>query len=308
MPGRGWWRGLVELLPLVAAMAGCFVLMGAGSGGIRAGQEGEGEEVVVEGVETIEVLNWNTYHLFDHKAKLEEATEWLAEEGPDVLALQEMLHIDEEGLGKLARKWGHGHAVMHKEHGYPVALTSREEIEVVARVVKGFHHGYLHARTMGIEVFVVHFWPSKAHEAVEVAELAAAAVKEGRDVLVVGDFNAFMRRDEEYLRGRGLGREVDGEEVFDWRITDAFAERGFVDLVAVHSPKAAYSFGAPALIPRWAKDMDQVRARRQRIDFVLASPGLAKRVTAAGIDTDDEREGLYSDHYPVRCTLRMSGD
>ena len=24
--------------------------------------------------ETLEVINWNTYHLFDHKAKLEEAT------------------------------------------------------------------------------------------------------------------------------------------------------------------------------------------------------------------------------------------
>ncbi len=64
---------------------------------------------------TVDVINWNTYHLFDHRAKLEEATTWLSEEGPDLLALQEVLHCDEAGLGELALAWGHGHAVMHKE-------------------------------------------------------------------------------------------------------------------------------------------------------------------------------------------------
>lgn len=32
---------------------------------------------------TIHVINWNTYHLFDHRAKIEPATQWLAEQAPD---------------------------------------------------------------------------------------------------------------------------------------------------------------------------------------------------------------------------------
>ena len=79
--------------------------------------------------ETIEVINWNTWHLFDHRAKLEEATTWIVEEGPDLVALQEVLHCDEARLNELARSWGHEHAVMHKEQGYPVALTSSAPID-----------------------------------------------------------------------------------------------------------------------------------------------------------------------------------
>ena len=253
---------------------------------------------------TVEVINWNTYHLFDHKAKLEEATTWLAEEAPDLLALQEVLHIDEAGLSELALTWGHEHAVMHKERGYPVALTSTAPIEVVERRVKGFHHGYLHARTHGIDVFVVHFWPTKVGESTQVAELAAALVREGRPVLVVGDFNGKIRCDEPYLLERGFGEERDGEMYFDYRLTDAFLERGFVELVSEHSPDDLYTFGAPALIPRWANTMEEVRERRRRIDFIFASPELAADSLGAHVNTDDEREGKYSDHYPVFCTLK----
>jgi len=269
-----------------------FVLLGAGCQGPGA---------------TVEVINWNTYHLFDHRAKLEEATAWLTEQRPGMVALQEVLHLDEAGLRELALGWGHEHAVMHKERGYPVALTSSAPIEVVERRVKGFHHGYLHARTHGIDVFVVHFWPTKVGEAEQVAATAAGLLREGRPVLVVGDFNGKIRFDEPYLRRHGFGEERDGETVFDYRLTDAFLNRGFVELVSEHSPQDLYTFGAPALIPRWAKTMEEVRARRRRIDFVFASSDLAAGCLSAHVDTNDDRVGKYSDHYPLLCTLRAPG-
>ena len=252
---------------------------------------------------TIEVLNWNTYHFFDHRAKLDEAKTWIVEEGPDLVALQEVLHCDEPALADLALEWGHEHAVMHKEKGYPVALTSSAPIEVLERRVEGLHHGFLHARTHGIDVFVVHFWPTKPAEAVAVAELAKAVVEAGRPVLVLGDFNGKIRFDEPYLREHGFGEEEDGELVFDYRITDAFLDRGFVELVSEHRPDDLYTFGSPALIPRWAETMADVEARRRRIDFVFASPDLAKGCRSARVDVDDARVGLYSDHYPILCTL-----
>ena len=256
---------------------------------------------------TVEVINWNTYHLFDHRAQLEGATTWLAEKGPELLALQEVLHLDEAGLKELARAWGHEHAVMHKERRYPVAMTRSAPIEVVERRVKGFHHGYLHARTHGIDVFVVHFWPTKVGEAVQVAETAAALVTEGRRVLVLGDFNGKIRVDEPYLLDHGFGEQRDGETFFDYRLTDAFLDRGFVELVTVHSPEDLYTFGAPALIPRWADTMEEVRERRRRIDFLFASADLAASCSDAHVNTDDERVGKYSDHYPLLCTLRTQG-
>jgi len=254
---------------------------------------------------TVKVVNWNTYHLFDHKAKVEQATAWLAGQAPDFVALQEVLHIKEAGLGELAKSWGHDHAVMHKESGYPVALTSSQPIEVVARVTKGHHHGYLHAHTHGLEVFVVHFWPTRPHEAESVSTQAAALVEAGRSVVVMGDFNGKIRFDEAYLLEHGFGKRENGTVDMDYRLTDAFLEKGFVELVSLHSPKDLYTFGAPALIPRWAKTLEEVESRRRRIDFIFASPDLAAVSKSAHVDADDSTVGLYSDHYPVLCALQV---
>ncbi len=252
---------------------------------------------------TLEVINWNTYHLFDHKAKIEQATAWLAEQAPDLVALQEVLHIKEAGLEELARSWGHDHAVMHKESGYPVALTSSQPIEVVARVTKGHHHGYLHARTHGLDVFVIHFWPTQLHEAEAVSKQASALVQAGRPVVVMGDFNGKIRFDEAYLLEHGFGERKNGTVDMNYGLTDAFLDKGFVELVSLHSPEDLYTFGAPALIPRWAKTLEDVESRRRRIDFIFTSPDLAAASKSAQVNTDDSTVGLYSDHYPVLCTF-----
>jgi len=248
----------------------------------------------------VELVNWNTYHLFDHQQHREEAAAWLGERQPAVVALQEVLHVDEEGLAELAAGWGHEHAVMHKESGYPVALTSSATIEVLERLVEGFHHGYLHARTHDLDVFVVHFWPGEVQQAEHVASRASALVEEGRAVLVVGDFNAEIRHDEAYLREHGhLGELVGDERVFDFRITDTFLDAGFVDVTHRCAPEATYTFGSPALIPRWREDMQDVHRVRRRIDFVFADPATAQRARSAGVVSDDSTVGQWSDHYPV---------
>jgi len=252
----------------------------------------------------IEVINWNTYHLFDHQKHKQAAAQWLAEQAPTIAICQEMLYLDEPRWQELARSFGHDHAVLHKEKGYPVALSSTAPITVVERRVEGFHHGYLHAQTHGFEIFVVHFWPGKVHEAVHVARLAKDLADSGRSVLVVGDFNAEIRHDEDYLQAHDhLGTVKDGVRSFDYRITDAFLDAGFVDVTHEHSPQAHYTFGSPALIPRWRKDMAAVHTARRRIDYILTDPQTAERVLAADVFTDDASVGLWSDHYPVRATI-----
>ncbi|MCK5942313.1 MAG: endonuclease/exonuclease/phosphatase family protein [Planctomycetes bacterium] len=250
------------------------------------------------------VLNWNTYHLFAHGRHVAAATDFLRETAPDLVALQEVRSCDHARLAELAAGWGHPFVAMHKESGFPVALTSSAPIEVVERRVDGFHHGYLHARTHGFDVLVVHFWPGKVHEAEHVAERAQRLRDDGRPVLVVGDFNAEIRLDDDYLRAHGrLGEVVDGERRFDYRITDAFLARGFVDLTHRHRPDAHYTFGSPALIPKWRADMDDVRATRRRIDFVFADAATAATSRDARVITDDDTVGRWSDHYPVWVTL-----
>lgn len=249
---------------------------------------------------SLKLVNWNTYHLFDHQAHTEAATAWLTAEQPTIVALQEVLHIDSTGLAKLAARWNHPYSVMHKENGYPVALTSNAPIEVIERRVEGFHHGYLHARTHGFDIFVIHFWPGKLHEPEHIATLAGDLVAKGKSVLVIGDFNGEIRHDQEYLTEQDqLGEVIDGVRTFDYRITDIFLEDNFVDLTHVHAPDDKYTFGSPALIPRWREGMEDVVATRRRIDFIFADSRTAKRAVSAQVVTDDSSVGQWSDHYPV---------
>ena len=254
----------------------------------------------------IELINWNTYHLFDHQKHEEQATDWLKQRRPSIVALQEVLHVNARELSTLSQTWGHPYAVMHKESGYPVALTSSAPITVVERRTTGFHHGYLHAQTHGYHVFVVHFWPDKVHEAEHVAQLARRLLEAGKPVLIVGDFNAEIRHDEAYLQQHGhQGKVVDGQRVFDYRITDAFLNSGFVDVVHQQDPGAHYTFGSPALIPQWRKDLADVGTSRRRIDYVFADAETAKHIAKAEVITNDRTVGQWSDHYPIQVQLRQ---
>jgi exodeoxyribonuclease III len=252
----------------------------------------------------VHLVNWNTYHLFTYQQHKEAAAQWLADQAVTIAAFQEVLNVNEQQLQQLARTWGHDYAVMNKTTGYPVALTSSAPITVIERRVKGFHHGYLHARTHGFDVLVVHFWPGKVHEADHVAKLAKGLVESGRRVLVVGDFNAEIRHDEDYLQAHGhLGSVKDGVRSFDYRITDAFLEAGFLDVTHAYAPAEQYTFGSPALIPRWRKDMSDVHTTRRRIDYIFADGITAKLVRHTDVFTDDATVGLWSDHYPMRARL-----
>jgi len=287
------WRALCGA---VASVASAALLLGAAllSGCANPGHAPAG----------LRLVNWNTYHLFDHRAHLAPATEWLAQGEFQVAALQELVQTTEEELLRLASAWSHPHAVLHKESGYAVGLTSTAPIEVVERRVEGFHHGFLHARTHGLDLFVVHFWPGKIHEAELVAERAASLARAGGRVLVLGDFNGEIRSDEPWLREQGtLGEVVEGQRVFDFRITDAFLSRGLIDLIHEHDPEARYTFGSPALIPRWSPDMEHVEAKRRRIDFAMASPSVAALARGARVETDDASVGRWSDHYPLLIDL-----
>ena len=133
---------------------------------------------------------------------------------------------------------------------------------------------------------------------------AASLARAGGRVLVLGDFNGEVASDEPWLREQEtLGEVVEGQRVFDFRITDAFLSRGLVDLIHEHDPEARYTFGSPALIPRWSPDMAHVATKRRRIDFAMASPSVAALVRGARVETDDASVGRWSDHYPLLLDL-----
>ena len=84
---------------------------------------------------------------------------WVSEQAPDILAIEETNGFTKETLTALANRWGHSHAEICKETGYPVSLTSKYPIEVISRIRKGVSHGGIHAQIKGINILVLHLYP-----------------------------------------------------------------------------------------------------------------------------------------------------
>jgi len=242
----------------------------------------------------LRVVSWNVLYGFNHGRSVDEGVAWLNDQAPHVLALQELNGFTADKLAATAARYGHGHSALQKESGFAMGLTSTAPIEVLERRVDGFHHGYLHARTHGIEFFVVHFWPGKAHEVEHVLGRARARLAAGARVAILGDFNTHSARDATFLAGKRA--EPRFEEL------GSLEAAGFVDVVHRFDRRALVSCPSPITIPRWSKDLEEVDSKRQRIDFVLLDGELAHRARSATILRSETLDAI-SDHYPVVCEL-----
>jgi len=273
---------------------------------------------ITPSAETIRVMTYNVYYVFDHGKQVELGTEWLREQAPDVLALQELTSISDEHLAELAAGWGHEHSVLLKNSGFSVGLTSHMPIETIERRVEGMHHGYLHARVAGVHYFVVHLSPFLWERRLEEAEILLGQIQPlldaGVDVIVLGDFNAMSAVDraemdaqpEQLQKSRDSDAQHghvqnlrDGE--FDYSVMARFFDAGLVDLnlpflEASQDVRWTFTTGI------WTPKNPVAPSGGSRIDFILGSPNLAPYVNDASIPRIGA-VNLASDHYPVWVEL-----
>lgn len=275
---------------------------------------------LVEPDPPLRVLSYNVYYVFSEGTEVEAGTAWIAQQAPDMVALQELTDVSEERLVELAAGWGHGHSALLKTSGFSVGLTSKTPIEVVARLREGLHHGCLHARVDGIHVFVVHLSPFRWEVRSREAELLLAEIEpllaRGERVLVLGDFNALAPADLSLLEAQPellpKARASDAEHAhvenlrdgaFDLSVMQRFLDAGLRDaaLPFLEEP-GVVRWTIPTGI--WTKDKAEAPEGGRRVDYVLADPQLAAAATFARV----VREGAVnriSDHYPVLVEFRL---
>ena len=245
-----------------------------------------------EVTETFKIVNWNVLYGFNHKKSVKQGANWIKKQAADVVALQELNGHNQVGFKELAAEWRHDHAAILKKGGFPVGLTSNQPIEVIERRVKDFHHGYLHCKTHGIHFFVVHFWPGKYWEADWILDKTAPLIERGEKVIILGDFNGNSRKDEDFLIANATLRKR------DYTFVDKVEAKGFVDIVHKHDPEAKISQPSSITIPRWTKDLKELKLKRYRIDFVFADKSFAEQSYSGTISLGREIETI-SDHYPI---------
>lgn len=133
-------------------------------------------------------------------------------------------------------------------------------------------------------------------------ELRGKAAAEGREVLVVGDWN--IAHAEVDLKNWRTNRKNSGflPEERAW-MSRVFAEGGYVDVQRTLDPEG------PGPYTWWSyrgKAFDNDAG--WRIDYHVASPGLAGRAAQATVERAPTYDARWSDHAPVTVSYNGSTD
>ena len=259
----------------------------------------------------LRVISLNVYVGFHQDEKRHaNALKWVAEQNPDVVALQELNGYTIERLQKDARSWGHSYVQLCEvKTGFHLGLTSRKPIKNVHLITKdGIWHGIIHGETFGVDFFVLHLAPKD--EGFRLAETKIVwreimnIQSDDRPSVLLGDFNSACRFDlvkDVYLQ-HASKEEPKVRKHLGFALMDQYLSEGLVDLV--------HQEGGPATVKQ-ASYPSLLKLNGTpwycRIDFILASSSLAKKCRMARVVKDLET-GQLSDHYPVMADFNWPGN
>ena len=88
--------------------------------------------------ETLRFISYNILEgmKLDKQQNFDNFAAWVREKDPDFMALCECNNFTQESLTALANRYGHTYAILCKETGYPVGLTSKYPIELRSRMLE----------------------------------------------------------------------------------------------------------------------------------------------------------------------------
>lgn len=259
------------------------------------------------------LATWNVNSI---RTRVDRVVDWLVRGDVDVLAMQETKCRDAQfpALPFTAAGYEVAHHGLNQWNG--VAVASRVglcDVETSFAAMPGWGpEGTLEARALGVTCSGVRVWslyvpngrtlddPHLDYKLDWLQRLREAGLewleKDPRaQIALVGDWNVAPLDEDVWDVSRFAGRtHVSPAERAAFRgVVDA----GFADVVRPFAP-------GPGVYTYW--DYTQLRFPRRegmRIDFVLASPALAARVSGAAIDREERKGKGASDHAPVVVDL-----
>ncbi|RZF64578.1 exodeoxyribonuclease III [Sphingomonas populi] len=256
-----------------------------------------------------------TYNVNGIKARLPRLLEYLDEQQPDVVCLQELKASDETFPIADIRAAGYG-AVWHGQkswNGVAVLAKGADPVERqrgLAGETEDDHSRYLEAEVatdFGGVVIASLYLPNgnplpgpkfdyKLRWIDRLAARARALLAEERAVVLAGDYNVIPNDDDTYsVRAMASDALMQPESRAGFR---ALVAQGWTDALRTRHPKGGvwtfwdYQAGA------WPRDAGF------RIDHLLLSPIAADRLADAGVDKDYRGREKASDHAPTWAMLR----
>jgi exodeoxyribonuclease-3 len=250
-----------------------------------------------------------TYNVNGVNGRLPRLLEWLAETGPDIVCLQEIKTSDDKFPARALEDAGYGSIWHGQRSHHGVAILAKDERpKEVRRGLPGdeldMQARYLEAQVGELVVASVYLpngnpqpGPKFDYKLAwfERFNLHARALLEaGKPAVLAGDLNVVPTKADIYNE-------------WPWRLDAvvqpqtraAFGrllEQGWIDATRhLHPTERIYTF--------WVNEGAFRRNAGFRMDFLILTPDLARRLTATGVDSEHRGREKPSDHAPVWLLL-----
>jgi exodeoxyribonuclease-3 len=253
-----------------------------------------------------------TYNVNGIGARLPRLLEWLAESSPDVACLQELKTPDATFPVDAIREAGYG-AIWHGQKSFNgvAILTKGSEPVERRRGLPGdpddSHSRYIEAEVNGIVIGCIYLpngnpqpgpkFDYKLKWFDRLIAHSAELLKEGKPTVLCGDYNVIPTDEVADIYSPASWKKDALTQPESRAAYFRMLEQGWTDSIrTLHPDKPMYTF--------W----DYMRQRWQRnagfrIDHLLLTPDLAKRLKAADVDRDARGKEKASDHAPVWVQL-----
>lgn len=273
--------------------------------------------------QVIKIISYNIFNGFNwgkDTSRQDKFVEWVKQQSPDIIALQELCGFSETKLLDLAYSYGHSYAAIVKEDGYPVGITSRFPIEIIEKRIKGYGHGMLHCRILDLDFLVTHLnpsdWKTRKEEANHMVEYIQS--KKLTRCLLMGDLNAHSPFDAHILESRWQllkamlesdlkttnGKVNLNDGYPEYSVISTFISASLHDMCKSFVPdEERYTYPTRILVstPKGEMKIQQ----QERLDYIFVSDDLRSACPDAyiynGADTD-----YLSDHYPIGIRLLLT--
>ena len=252
-----------------------------------------------------------TYNVNGIKARLPRLVEYLAEERPDIVCLQELKATDDTFPEAEVRAAGYG-AVWHGQKSWNGVAVLARDIDPVERRrglegdPEDAHSRYLECAVGDLVVASLYLpngnpqpgpkFDYKLAWMARLADRARALLAEERPAVLAGDYNVIANDDDTFSVGRMADDALmQPESRAAYR---ALLAQGWTDALRTRFPAGGvwtfwdYQAGA------WQRDAGF------RIDHLLLSPAAADRLIDAGVDKAYRGREKASDHAPTWVRLR----
>jgi len=260
---------------------------------------------------TASPLKVATYNVNGVNGRLPVLLRWLQQSSPDIVCLQELKAPQERFPESDIRKAGYG-AVWHGEKAWNgVAILAKGQTPVAKRVglpgdADDLHSRYIEATIAGLTIASLYLpngnpapgpkFEYKLRWFARLLQHTKPLLKSGKAVVLAGDYNVMPTDLDVYAPERWRD-----DALFRPEVKAAYkklVDQGWTDAVrALHPDKRIYTFwkyfrGA------FARDAGL------RIDHLLLSPDLAKRLVKAEVAREVRGWNKTSDHAPVWIELK----